>query len=55
VHAAPTADGVESVLLPGEREWRNYHRAVDDGIPLPQDVIDKLQEAAEFMSVPMVS
>jgi ureidoglycolate dehydrogenase (NAD+) len=55
VHAAPTADGVESVLLPGEREWQNYHRAVDDGIPLPQDVIDKLQEAAELVSIPMVS
>lgn len=52
LHAAPTADGVESVLLPGEREWRNYHLAMDDGIPLPEDVIMKLQEAAELMAIP---
>ena len=52
LHAAPTADGIESVLLPGEREWRNYHLAEDDGIPLPQDVMNKLQEAAELMAIP---
>ena len=52
LQAAPTADGVESVLLPGEREWRNYHLAADDGIPLPQDVIMKLQESAELMAIP---
>lgn len=46
IHAAPTAEGVDRVLLPGEREWQNLRRAVDDGIPLPADVRAKLVDVA---------
>ena len=46
LHSAPTAEGVEHVLLPGEREWINYKRAEKDGIQLPADVIEKLRLAA---------
>lgn len=51
IHAAPTAQGVERVLLPGEREWANYHRAQVQGIDLPTDVLDKLRQAAELTGV----
>ncbi|MFO0941987.1 MAG: Ldh family oxidoreductase [Pirellulales bacterium] len=51
IHAAPTAQGVEQVLLPGEREWNNLRKAEQSGINLPEDVIEKLQQAAELTGV----
>ncbi len=48
LHATPTAAGVEQVLLPGEREWNNYRRALDAGIDLPVDVHEKLRQATEI-------
>ena len=47
IHAAPTADRVERVLLPGEREWEHRRRAVRNGIPLPADVLAKLRSISE--------
>lgn len=52
IHAVPTAEGVDRVLLPGEREWANRRRAMEQGIPLPSDVIEKLQLASELTGVP---
>lgn len=43
IHAVPCADGVERVLLPGEREWNRHRRAECDGIDLPSDVREKLR------------
>jgi ureidoglycolate dehydrogenase (NAD+) len=51
IHATPTADGVERVLMPGEREWSLYHKVQQTGIALPQDVLEKLSQAAEFTGV----
>lgn len=51
LHAAPTAEGVDRVRLPGEREWENYHRAQTDGIPLPADVVEKLHLAGQMTGV----
>ena len=51
IHAAPAADGVESVLLPGEREWKNSAAANREGIPLPEDVRAKLREASEIAGI----
>lgn len=48
IHAAPPADGVERVLLPGEREWSNRRRALAEGINLPADVRAKLSSIAEI-------
>ncbi len=48
LHAAPTAEGVDRVLLPGEREWSNYRQACETGIVLPADVIEKLQAVANL-------
>jgi ureidoglycolate dehydrogenase (NAD+) len=42
IHGAPTADGVDRVLLPGEREWSNRRRALADGIAMPADVVTAL-------------
>lgn len=51
IHRAPTAPGVEQILLPGEREWKSYHQAVQHGIALPADVVEKLHEASEATGV----
>ena len=48
IHAAPTSEDVSQVLIPGEREWKEYHRAMRDGVSLPMDVIEKLRQAAEI-------
>lgn len=53
IHAAPAADGVDSVLIPGEREWANAAAAKVSGIPLPDDVRAKLGEAAEIAGLPV--
>jgi len=52
LHSAPTADGVDHVLLPGEREWNHYRQALAHGISLPSDVVDKLLEAAQVSGTP---
>jgi LDH2 family malate/lactate/ureidoglycolate dehydrogenase len=51
LHAAPTAEGIDRVLLPGEREWNNYHRALVEGIDLPADVLEKLRHSAALTGV----
>ena len=47
IHNAPRADGVDRLLVPGELEWERYDRAMREGIPLPADVVENLQKAAE--------
>lgn len=42
IHAAPTADGIDRLLLPGEREWANRRRALAEGILIPADVVHTL-------------
>ena len=49
IHAAPTAEGIASVLLPGEREFQTAKDAVHNGIALPEDVRVKLRECAEIV------
>lgn len=48
IHSAPTAEGVDRLLLPGEREWNNDRLARKNGILLPPDVVEKLREAARI-------
>jgi ureidoglycolate dehydrogenase (NAD+) len=43
IHAAPCAEGVDRLLLPGEREWDSYRRAQREGIDLPPDVREQLR------------
>ncbi len=51
IHAAPTADGVGRVLLPGEREWDRRRRAIAEGIALPEDVLEKLRGVARELGL----
>lgn len=51
IHEAPTAAGVDCVLLPGEREWGRHHAAQADGIVLPPDVREKLAAAAALLGM----
>ncbi len=47
IHEAPTADGVERVLVPHEREWNLRRKALVEGIDLPSDVVGKLAGLAD--------
>ena len=51
IHEAPTADGVDRLMVPGEREWVNRRRALEHGIQLPTDVWEKIQEVADAYQV----
>lgn len=51
IHAAPTSADVSQVLLPGEREWKEYHRALRAGVHLPSDVLEKLKQAVDFCGI----
>lgn len=46
IHHAPTADGVDRILLPGEREFNHRRKALAEGIELPSDVVGKLVSLA---------
>jgi ureidoglycolate dehydrogenase (NAD+) len=51
IHAAPKAEGKERIYVPGEREWDNYNRSLNEGIELPADVWDSLQGAARLSNL----
>ncbi|MBM4074692.1 MAG: Ldh family oxidoreductase [Planctomycetes bacterium] len=53
IHSAPTMEGVDRVLLPGEREWALFKQAQSGGIRLPADVIDKLKQASAQVAIPL--
>ena len=46
LQGAPTAPGVEQVLLPGEPELLSAERRRRDGIPIAQATMDELRELA---------
>jgi len=48
IHAAPRADGVDRLFVPGEMEWERHARAMQVGIQLPPDVVTSLEEAAKM-------
>ena len=54
IHGAATADGVERVLLPGEREGFSLRRAQTEGIALPPDVVAMLEVVAKEFGVELV-
>jgi ureidoglycolate dehydrogenase (NAD+) len=51
IHGAATAEGIERVLLPGEREWALRRRSAEQGIDLPADVVAKLQSVAADLNM----
>jgi len=48
IHAAPKAKNCDRIFVPGEREWYNHEQAQRLGIPLPEDVREKLAAAADL-------
>ena len=55
IHAAPRADGVERLFVPGEMEWERHARAMKNGISLPEDVVESLRKAAELTRLDFAS
>jgi len=51
IHAAPRADDVERVFVPGEMEWERYDKAMTEGVRLPPDVVASLAEAAALVGL----
>lgn len=51
IHSAPTVEGIEQVMLPGEREWRCRRRSLQDGIHLPADVVAKLVSLSQLVEL----
>ncbi len=49
IHAVETADGVERVILPGEREWAKVACSRESGIDLPADVRASLRETVKLV------
>lgn len=45
------ADGFRSILIPGERGFREHKRRLRDGIPVPEQVWSKVTELAEEIGV----
>lgn len=52
IRSAPTAEGIDHVLLPGEREWNLRRQALETGIALPEDVKAKLKMVSQEYGVP---
>jgi len=51
IHAAPRAEGSSGFLLPGQREWSQFHQSKSSGITRPIDVLDKLMLIAQATGV----
>lgn len=51
IHGTPLADGASEVLHPGQLEWRQYDRAVANGVELPEDVRETLDAAGAFYGI----
>jgi ureidoglycolate dehydrogenase (NAD+) len=55
IRGVPTAEDVDHVMMPGEREWNLLRQTQSTGISLPSDVIEKLQIVAELGGVRLPS
>ncbi len=51
LHAAPPAHGVEEILLPGERAWRETCKHRAEGIPIEPDTVQRLEELGTELGV----
>lgn len=47
IRGATPAEGSTGVQIPGQREWAQKRDSESHGIPLPQDVLDKLNQVAK--------
>jgi LDH2 family malate/lactate/ureidoglycolate dehydrogenase len=49
----PVGPGASPLQVPGQREWTKMRQAESDGIPLPEDVLAKIAEAADLVNLPL--
>ncbi len=49
--SSPLATGFEEILLPGELEWRNRTRQLNDGIAIDATTVAKLDELADELGI----
>jgi|688.fasta_scaffold03606_8 ureidoglycolate dehydrogenase (NAD+) len=49
----PVGLGASPLQVPGQREWTKMRHAESDGIPLPDDVLAKIAEAADLVNLPL--
>jgi ureidoglycolate dehydrogenase (NAD+) len=47
IRSTPAAEGISSIMLPGDREWQVRQQASSTGISLPEDVLVKLRLVRE--------
>lgn len=52
IRGVPTAEGIEKVMIPGEREWASKRVAEAKGVALPEDVLTKLRQVGTDWGVP---
>lgn len=53
IHDAPKAKGTDRIYLPGEIEWNNYQKALNDGIELPDYVEKSLKDLSQDWQLDM--
>jgi ureidoglycolate dehydrogenase (NAD+) len=46
LHQIPPAPGFQAVLVPGEPESQTYSTRIRNGVPVGQDLLEKLQQLA---------
>jgi ureidoglycolate dehydrogenase (NAD+) len=51
--ALPKADGIDEILVPGEREDQTYEERIRHGIPLPEGTVRRLRAVGERFRIPM--
>lgn len=51
IHQTPTAKGSQRVYVPGEMEWENRRQALQNGIALPDDVLESVQGLADDLGM----
>jgi len=51
--ALPKADGIDEILVPGEREDQTYEERIRHGIPLPEGTARRLRLVAERFGIEM--
>jgi len=53
IRALPPIEGFDVVRLPGELEWERSHRWRREGIPLHRDHVNKLEDVAAGLKLPI--
>ena len=51
VKAVPTAPGFDEVLVPGEPEQRNRKKRTTEGVPMPEEIWEKLTKVGADLGV----